>query len=261
MKKSFVFLILLITTLGFLKEYTAFYFFITLHEIGHILMTKILKEKINKIKFLYIGINANIKNFIFLKKQKKFLILISGPIINLIMYFIFKSINLIDYQIYNLALLFFNLLPIYPLDGGQILELFVEDCGFIPTKIILHKLSIFLSFLLIILGIFQVILFPFNFSILLIGIYLFKYNYMYVKDKNIFKEFYFMLINKPKSKKNKFVFIQENCKTVKDILKFACLNKNLILIINKNSSLTLISEENLIQSILNLDFDKKLIDI
>ena len=60
---------------------------------------------------------------------KEFLVLIAGPIFQIIAYIILKKI-LIDYKeiitIYHYSILFFNLLPIYPLDGGKLLNLFLS---------------------------------------------------------------------------------------------------------------------------------------
>ena len=65
---------------------------------------------------------------------REFLVLISGPIFQFIAYFILQII-INDKELiktYNYGILLFNLLPIYPLDGGKLLNLFLNI--FIPYK-------------------------------------------------------------------------------------------------------------------------------
>ena len=64
---------------------------------------------------------------------KEFMILIMGPISQNIAYFLlcfFFSSSIVYH--YHMGILFFNLLPIYPLDGGKLLHL-VMTC-FIPYR-------------------------------------------------------------------------------------------------------------------------------
>lgn len=80
---------------------------------------------------------------------KEFLILIAGPIFQ-----VFSSLILIfflplDKELiisYHQGILLFNLLPIYPLDGGKIVNLFLNL--FIPYKLSL-KVCIYLGYFLI----------------------------------------------------------------------------------------------------------------
>lgn len=81
---------------------------------------------------------------------KEFLILIAGPIFQILgslilIYFLPLNKELI--LTYHHGILLFNLLPIYPLDGGKIINLFLSL--FIPYKLSL-KLCIYLGYFLII---------------------------------------------------------------------------------------------------------------
>lgn len=80
---------------------------------------------------------------------KEFLILIAGPIFQILgsiilVYLIPLDKNLIT--TYHRGILIFNLLPIYPLDGGKIINLFFNL--FIPYKLSL-KLCVYLGYFLI----------------------------------------------------------------------------------------------------------------
>lgn len=78
---------------------------------------------------------------------KEFIILVAGPL-----YQVFASIILIKIMpldkniimLYHYGILFFNLLPIYPLDGGKIVNIFLSI--FIPYRLSL-KISIYISYL------------------------------------------------------------------------------------------------------------------
>jgi stage IV sporulation protein FB len=88
--------------------------------------------------------------------KEEFLILISGPIFQMILFFIvsilynFNIINIYTYNVffeYHYTILFFNLIPIYPLDGSKILNIIFNN--FLPFKES-HKLTIYLSYIFII---------------------------------------------------------------------------------------------------------------
>lgn len=112
--------------------YIIFLVSITFHEIGHFLMSKILGIKMEKPKFLFIGYGVN--NF-HLENQKyihKILIFLGGPLFNFallgIVYNLKIDINLkLDIFYTNLILGIINLLPIIPLDGGNILKTLLEQ--------------------------------------------------------------------------------------------------------------------------------------
>lgn len=77
------------------------------------------------------------------------MVLIAGPIFQLVFFMLVKNyISYSDYLIfrnYNYAILVFNMLPVYPLDGGRLLNLFL--CKVIPYKYSL-KISIYISFII-----------------------------------------------------------------------------------------------------------------
>ena len=142
--------------------YIIFIISITFHEFGHIIMSKLLKVKIDKPKFNFFGYSSKINNNKFLYK---ILIFLAGPFCN----FIFAIIVYISKIKYDTKLMFFymnlilgfvNLFPILPLDGGNILNLILEQkLGFekstkiclILSKIILIIISLIYCFAIFIL--------------------------------------------------------------------------------------------------------------
>ena len=107
---------------------------IFLHEISHIFVAKRNGCKLNNFKIHIYGTNAEFTNIDELSKKEKVQIYLAGPCMNLaiacIFFFVGLIINnsIIDKIInINLSLLFFNILPAYPLDGSRILEIIVSE--------------------------------------------------------------------------------------------------------------------------------------
>ena len=111
-----------------------------------------------------------------------------GPVFQVFAYLILKKF-LVRYQdiitIYHYGILIFNLLPIFPLDGGKLVNLFLSGIFSFKAS---YYLSIFISYLFILL-IFIFNLSNLNFNLLLVIIFLlFKvtkeyknFNYCYQK--------------------------------------------------------------------------------
>ena len=118
-----------------LKTYCIIMFFCFLHELGHIITAKLFKMQIEKIEILPCGFSASFfsynssgfpKNF----SMQELLVALAGPIVSLILALSFQYIDDTNFTIVtkqeivysNILILIFNLLPLYPLDGGRILK-------------------------------------------------------------------------------------------------------------------------------------------
>ena len=134
--KIFIFLAIFYFT-NQIKIYMIIMFFSFLHELGHIIVGVILKMKIEKIEMLPCGFSssfqANLKDYEYKIKNanlltlKKMIIALAGPILSMTLVIIFTYVNIpyITKQdaIYsNLLISIFNLIPLYPLDGGRIIK-------------------------------------------------------------------------------------------------------------------------------------------
>ena len=128
----FIFIIIFLITNQILI-YGILMLFAFIHEIGHLIAGLILKLKPKLIKITPFGLSITFegygkevhKNI----NKKRILIALAGPLTNIILVFIFilipdwKIILSKEILIYsNLIIALFNLMPIYPLDGGRILE-------------------------------------------------------------------------------------------------------------------------------------------
>lgn len=109
------------------KIYIYFFISILIHEIAHILVAKIFKMKLKNLRVSIFGASLEIERTIKNKKIKRILMYLAGPLSNLIVAVLIKYININEEEkikiLYtNLSLCIFNLLPIIPLDGGNILR-------------------------------------------------------------------------------------------------------------------------------------------
>lgn len=153
------------------------------HELGHIIGGLIFKYKIEKIVVLPLSMltifNTKINN----KWYQEFIVTILGPLFQILL---FNFINNERILKYNMILLLFNLLPIFPLDGSKLLKIFLYN--YLPFKLV-EKINIYISFIVLVL--FNISI-PKNLLIILVStIFLFKI----LKEKNnldyIFNKFLF----------------------------------------------------------------------
>lgn len=131
------------------KPFLIISFLIIIHEIGHFIVAKTLKVEVDKI-YLY-PLGGISKFFLPLNSSftKEILILIAGPITQIIGATILIKLFPNDYEIilnYNRGILIFNLLPIYPLDGGKLIQLIISKL--LPFKTSL-KSSIIISYIMV----------------------------------------------------------------------------------------------------------------
>lgn len=134
--KIFIFLIILYFTRQ-IEIYWLIMIFAFLHELGHLLAGILLKMKVKKVSIMPAGfsikfaLSENDYNKKILEANvleiKKIIVAVAGPLTNLLimiaMLLMERKGNTINNIIYsNLLILIFNLLPIYPLDGGRIMK-------------------------------------------------------------------------------------------------------------------------------------------
>ena len=172
--KIFLFLFLFLLT-SQIEIYIILMLFAIIHEIGHLVAGLILKFKTKKISFTPVGLsisfnvnpeeyNCNEKNIRPLN-IKKAIIAISGPLTNLSIATIaiilakynLNFANLYIYQLViysNFLIAIFNLIPIYPMDGGRFLKEILKiavgnkkayKITYIVSKTILIILTVFSS--------------------------------------------------------------------------------------------------------------------
>lgn len=160
---------------------------IVMHEFAHILTSKLYGYKDYKLEISMFGGSCylNIDNT---KKLSSFIIYISGVIVNIlviILSYYMKKIkpeyNIFDIYIhYNIILIIFSLIPVYPLDGYRMLSLFI--CN---KKKIINCKNISRAFILI--------MFIINIYFKSVGLLILNIFLMF-KDREREKEEYFVKI-------------------------------------------------------------------
>ena len=118
------------------------YFLITfIHELGHVVAAKVVGLKIDKIKLLAVGFNAEIKDLNYTTSLKEFIVVLAGPLTYFISRWLLEYLYHIDFISYNAFTqanvinkydFIFNLLPLIPLDGGRLLKIIIDN--FVTSK-------------------------------------------------------------------------------------------------------------------------------
>ncbi len=129
---TYLFIIICIIS-GYIKNIVIIYIICIFHELGHILYIKLFKYKVVSIEILPFGLYTNIDKLLNSSINKDIIISLGGilnQILLFIIIYIFKeNINIITYNLlikYNVIILLFNILPIIPLDGNNLLHLLLE---------------------------------------------------------------------------------------------------------------------------------------
>ncbi|KYD10881.1 M50 family metallopeptidase [Heyndrickxia sporothermodurans] len=151
-----------------------------IHEMGHSIMAHFFSWRIKKISILPFGGVAEMDEHGNRPLKEELLVILAGPIqhvwLAIVMFVLFKmhiiSISFFQtFMDYNLMILLFNLLPIWPLDGGKLLHLlFSVNKPFLQAI----RITLFISLLfLLIFHVISIIITPFNLNIWIVVIYLY----------------------------------------------------------------------------------------
>lgn len=109
--------------IGKLEMFLYYYLFVILHEFSHIIMAILLNVDIAEITLLPIGVNATYKDAGLNKNvYKEMFISLAGPAASFLFALFLKDKI---YVAMNIVIGIFNLIPIYPFDGGKIIYCFL----------------------------------------------------------------------------------------------------------------------------------------
>ena len=197
--KIFIFLIIFYFTKQ-IEIYAMIMLFALIHELGHLLAGILMGMKPEKIELMPFGVSISFKIKVeeYNKKIKKgnmleikkILVALAGPLTNFIIIVIASNINIDLFKaliiIYtNFLIMIFNLLPIYPLDGGRILKGILHiNFGIQKSEFYTNIISKITVTIITILSS-VLILYIHNIAIALIDMYLW---YLIIKEDIIYKK-------------------------------------------------------------------------
>ena len=178
--------ILLACFTGQIKELLGLIIVLISHEFGHYFVSKIFGWKIDKIYIYPFGGLIKYNEVIDKPFYEEFMISISGifnqSIIYILFLILYKYLIINDYffciiKNYHYSILLFNLIPIIPLDGSKILDIFLNKIFcFRKSFIILNTISIILLNIFILKG---------NISLFIVILFLIYKIYLNIKNRKL----------------------------------------------------------------------------
>jgi len=161
---------------------------VTIHEMTHVLVGHIFHARVSELVITPLGEAAVLKGLDRSRPSARGAVILAGPAMNLAIGI--TGVCLFGAAIFdipdagfnggyffaaNMALGLFNLLPALPLDGGRLCQLILGNLiGVSRANRVVCRLSRIIAALLITAGLVQMILFAFNMSLYLIGVYIIK---------------------------------------------------------------------------------------
>lgn len=174
---------------GYYLNLVVFTSLILVHELGHYLVASIFRFHVDKIIIYPYGGMTKISDLINRDIHEELLIATSGVIMQFLFYLVvvfFHREGLVrDYTMdlftmYNGQMIFFNLLPIYPLDGSRVVNLLLSK--FFCYRFA-NLMTMIISFFLIVL-LAGVHIYCYNYSNVMVMGLLFTYLWKFYRERN-----------------------------------------------------------------------------
>lgn len=226
---------------------------VTLHEYGHYLVANHYGYKIDSLIYSLSGAGITTNDEFAIKDEIK--IAIAGPLVNIVlilliicMWWIFPMSYLYtyDFLICNIVVLIFNLVPIYPLDGGRIIMAIAISKNCAKSKFIKKNRLFCMIVSIAFFGLFLIsIFYQINLNLLITAIFL-AINSI-VSDRNKYYD-KVQTLNKKISKTPLEVKVfRVSEKNEKNLIKY--INKNYISVFEneKDGKVYTIKEEDLLK--------------
>ncbi|MEI3605827.1 M50 family metallopeptidase [Pseudogracilibacillus sp. SE30717A] len=200
---------------------------VIIHEAGHYLAASLYKWRIYSIVLWIFGGVMKTDESNNRKIKEDIIVTIAGPLQHIFIFLLllsFDYLNILPKSVisqghyYNAMILLFNLLPIYPLDGGKLLFYFLSTI--VPFRKA-HQFTIVFSFLSCFsLILVQIIFFPFTLSAFLLISFLIFENWTEWRNKYYtFMRFLLNRLNHPlECNKSEILIISDECRLI-DVFK------------------------------------------
>lgn len=182
----FLITVLIFILIGEFRFISYFMLLISVHELGHIVVSLIFKWKIDKIIVLPFGGITKFNEIINRPLIEEFLIAIAGIVFQIMFFTLVR--NRIDYKYFitiNYFILVFNLIPIYPLDGSKILNVLFNVITSFKNSMLLTVIISYISIIILIVMFARVN----KLIILVLSFLLLEVNKLYKEREYIFNKF------------------------------------------------------------------------
>lgn len=161
-----------------------------IHEMGHVVAAHFFRWRIKKIELLPFGGVAEMDEYGNRPLKEELIVILSGPFQHIwligaaYLLFLIGGIDQATYDLfyrYNMTILVFNLLPIWPLDGGKLLFLGISLKY--PFSIA-HRYALLTSMIIVSLFILlAIIIFPFHLNLWIVMIFIIFTHYVEWKQR------------------------------------------------------------------------------
>jgi stage IV sporulation protein FB len=236
---------------GYFRQLILLFIIVLIHEMGHVLAAYYYRWRIKKIELLPFGGVAEVEEYGNRPFKEDFIVTIAGPLQHIWMVafaIVFHHYGVLDQRYYeqfvefNVMIFTFNLLPIWPLDGGKLL--FLLFAKHFPYKQA-HRFMLFssFSFLVIFTSVFGY-LFPFHLNLWIIASFLVITHYTEWKQHHflfmrfLMERFY---STHEHSVKKKTIVADQN-KRIKDVLSSFYKGYQHEIVIRNNSTYRKVNE-------------------
>lgn len=239
-------------------ELSLFLFIVIMHELGHAFAAAFFSWRIKRISLLPFGGVAEVDEHGNRPLKEEALVTLAGPLQHLWMIglaFILYQLSLIPDHFYNtfvdfnIMVLLFNLLPIWPLDGGKLVYLWRSQQESFP---IAHQKTVLISAVSLLLF-FMLLLFiqPFNLNLwIVIGFLSFSLFYEWKQRRYVFVRFLLERYygNKMEFKTLKHIYVNEEESVIRVLEQFQRGCKHLIVIEKEDAETEQLDENELLHA-------------
>ena len=164
---------------GHFWDVTAVFFIVIIHELGHALSALWFGWRLTSIELLPFGGVAKVDEYGNRSTFEEFVVTLAGPLQHLWLPLIsflllatpyWNEANHNMFLLHNHMLLLFNLLPIWPLDGGKLLMLLLSK--WVPFRSAYRQTLILSFFILLLLSLYMIISKTFLLNFFVIAVFL-----------------------------------------------------------------------------------------
>ncbi|WP_245805919.1 M50 family metallopeptidase [Bacillus alkalicellulosilyticus] len=248
---------------GYFKEVVMVFAIVFIHEMGHALVANHFNWRIRKIELLPFGGVAEMDESGNRPFREEFLVIIAGPLQHLWLMgasFAFVSFDFwstADHQqfiLHNLMILGFNLIPVWPLDGGKLVHL--GYCYLFAYQRA-QALTLYSSIgVLALVSLLSYIMFPFHLNLWVVLFFLCISNYLEWKQRHYaYMRFLMDRLNGKMTYSRRQHLTFPNDMKIRDVLKKFRKGHNHIIVIKDTSKKTFIEEIEILQTYFH---DKKI---